>query len=78
MVLHLIPRNKTKRVIAPLGTGDDIELPANTGPREVYCWMAERYYRERGLWLCNLFEAINEQLFFGELPYPHICIELTA
>lgn len=78
MTLRLIERNKTTPVIPPLGTGDDIELPANAGPREICRWMAERYYGRQGLWLCDLFEAVNEQLFLGELPYPHICIELTA
>ena len=39
--------------------------------------VAETYYGDRGAWLCEAFEAINEQLFFGELPYPLITIEIT-
>lgn len=39
--------------------------------------VAETYYGERGAWLYQAFEAINAQLFSGELPYPLITIEIT-
>lgn len=40
--------------------------------------VAETFYGADGLWLCNAFEAINEAYFAGELPYPHLTIEITA
>ena len=39
--------------------------------------VAETFYGERGTWLYRAFEAINAELFFGELPYPLISIEIT-
>lgn len=39
--------------------------------------VAETYYGERGTWLYDAFEAINEKFFFGELPYPLISIQVT-
>jgi hypothetical protein len=40
--------------------------------------VAQTYYGDEGRWLCDAFEAINHAYFDGELPYPHISIELTA
>ena len=40
--------------------------------------VAETYYGNRGLWLCDAFEAINRAYFNNELPYPHLSIEITA
>ena len=39
--------------------------------------VARTYYGQRGLWLCDAFEAINAKFFAGELPYPHITIQVT-
>ena len=39
--------------------------------------VAQTYYGDDAAWLYTAFEAINEQLFFGELPYPLIAIEIT-
>ena len=39
--------------------------------------VAETYYGDEGAWLYQAFDAINKKLFFGELPYPLITIEIT-
>ena len=40
--------------------------------------VAGTFYGNDGLWLCDVFEVINAAYFEGELPYPHISIEITA
>jgi hypothetical protein len=39
--------------------------------------IAQTYYGENGLWLCQAFDAINRKLFGGTLPQPLITIEMT-
>lgn len=39
--------------------------------------VAQTYYGEDGLWLCQAFDAINRKLFGGTLPQPLITIEMT-
>jgi len=39
--------------------------------------VAETYYGDEGLWLCQAFDAINRKLFGNSLPQPLITIEMT-
>jgi hypothetical protein len=39
--------------------------------------VAEHYHGKRGVWAYNLYTAINDAFFQGELPWPHISWALT-
>ncbi len=53
-------------------------MPTSRRAIETACKLvAETYYGNEGAWLYQAFEAINEQLFFGKLPYPLVTIEIT-
>ncbi|MEO2015586.1 MAG: hypothetical protein ABGZ53_14580 [Fuerstiella sp.] len=51
---------------------------AHTDMRAAVRLVAETYYGNYGIWLCDAFEAINAEWFSGNLPYPHIVINITA
>jgi hypothetical protein len=64
--------------VTEIQRGESMERNMQLGVTEANRIVTEHFYGAEGLWLLDVFDAINGQLFGGELPHTLVTLELTA